>query len=390
MRSAATDLVVTGLQKGFGQQSVLKGLDLEVPAGTITAVLGPSGSGKTTLLRVLAGFERPDGGTVTIGGEVVDDDQHHQPTERRHIGYVPQEGSLFPHLNVRKNVGFGLARRQRSGKRVDELLDAAGLDGLAERYPHQLSGGQQQRVALARALALMPRLLLLDEPFASLDANMRATVRADVEQILRQNGTTAILVTHDQDEALSVADLVAVLRGGTIAQVAAPQDLYSHPRDPDLAQFVGEANLVAGEARDDVVVTALGPLSLESSVAPGSGGRLTVLVRPEQIEVHPGSEGPGAPGRVVGTDFYGHDAVVHVTLGEEQGATPVVARVLGGLRLAPGSPVTLTVRGAAGAWPDHLIDEHGLGDMSSSKEKGSSSPDETGARPEGGSAASPA
>ena len=148
-------------------------------------------------------------------------------------------------------------------------------------------------MALARALALMPRLLLLDEPFASLDANMRATVRADVEQILRQNGTTAILVTHDQDEALSIADLVAVLRGGTIAQVAAPQDLYSHPRDPDLARFVGEANLVVGVATDDVVVTALGPVAMESPATLGSGGRLTVLVRPEQIEVHPGSRGPG-------------------------------------------------------------------------------------------------
>lgn len=388
MTSAASDLVVAGLQKGFGQQPVLKGVDLEVPAGTITAVLGPSGSGKTTLLRILAGFERPDRGTVTIGGEIVDDDQHHLPTERRHIGYVPQEGSLFPHLDVRANVGFGLPRRQRSGSRVDELLDVAGLDGLAKRYPHQLSGGQQQRVALARALALMPRVLLLDEPFASLDANMRATVRADVEHILRQNGTTAILVTHDQDEALSVADLVAVLRGGTIAQVAAPQDLYYHPRDPDLAQFVGEANLVVGVAADGAVLTALGAVamesSIESSVHPGSNRRLTVLVRPEQIEVHPGAEGPGAQGRVISTDFYGHDAVVHVSLDHEQGTAPVVvAHVLGGLRLPPGSPVTLTVRGASGVWPDHLIDEPGLDGGSPSVEPDADAEGESPATPVG-------
>jgi len=173
-----------------------------VPAGSLTAILGPSGSGKTTLLRVLAGFERADGGTVRIGSMVVDGPNSQVPPEKRRIGYVPQEGSLFPHLTVTDNVGFGLPPRQRRGPRTSELLETVGLAGLGKRYPHQLSGGQQQRVALARALAIEPAVVLLDEPFASLDTHLRASVRADVQRIFRALGTTAVLVTHDQSEAL--------------------------------------------------------------------------------------------------------------------------------------------------------------------------------------------
>src|SRR5580658_8988797 len=210
---------VTGLHKAFGTHPVLTGVDLEVPEGTLTAILGPSGSGKTTLLRLLAGFDRADRGEIVIGGTVVDDDRTHVPPERRCIGYVPQEGSLFPHLTVAANVAFGLPAKQRRAGKPDTLLAAVGLDGLGKRYPHQLSGGQQQRVALARALAIEPAVVLLDEPFASLDAHLRASVRADVHHVLRQAGTTSILVTHDQDEALSMADRVAVLRHGVIAQL---------------------------------------------------------------------------------------------------------------------------------------------------------------------------
>src|SRR5580692_10367184 len=261
-----TQLVVTGLHKAFGDHPVLTGLDLEVPAGSLTAILGPSGSGKTTLLRVLAGFERGDAGTVTIGGSVVDGPDAHLAPERRQIGYVPQEGALFPHLTVAANVGFGLPSRQRRGPRTAELLAMVGLTGMGRRYPHQLSGGQQQRVALARALAIRPEVVLLDEPFASLDAHMRASVRADVQQICRAAGTTAILVTHDQDEALSMADRVAVLRDGRIVQYAAPQDLYMLPADPALARFIGDANLLEGsvpEAASAAVDTILGRLDLD-------------------------------------------------------------------------------------------------------------------------------
>ena len=213
-------LTVSGLYKAFGTHPVLTGLDLDVPAGSFTAILGPSGSGKTTLLRLLAGFERADAGSIAIGDRVVDGPGTSQiPPERRQLGYVPQEGALFPHLTVAANVGFGLPARRRAA-RTAELLEAVGLAGMGGRYPHQLSGGQQQRVALARALAIRPEVVLLDEPFASLDAHLRASVRADVLEICRAAGTTAILVTHDQDEALSMADRIAVLRDGRIVQYA--------------------------------------------------------------------------------------------------------------------------------------------------------------------------
>src|SRR5450755_4938467 len=183
--SHVTELTVTGLTKAFGSHPVLTGLDLTIPPGSLTAILGPSGSGKTTLLRILAGFDQADAGSVTIGGTTVDGPGVHVPPERRRIGYVPQEGSLFPHLTVAANVGFGLPRPQRRGPLIAELLEAVGLSGLGPRYPHQLSGGQQQRVALARALAIRPKIVLLDEPFASLDAHLRASIRADVQRIFR-------------------------------------------------------------------------------------------------------------------------------------------------------------------------------------------------------------
>src|ERR1700729_2773736 len=240
------DVTVSGLGKTFGAQVVLAGLDLEVPAGSLTAILGPSGSGKTTLLRLLAGFERADSGTISIGNALVDGPGTYVAPERRRIGYVPQEGSLFPHLTVEANVGFGLSGRDRRGGRVASMLEMVGRGGLGRRSPPQLSGGQQQRVALARALAIEPAVVLLDEPFASLDAHLRASVRADVHEIFRRAGTTAVLVTHDQDEALSTADWVAALRDGKIAQCAAPADLYRRPADAELASFIGAANLLEG------------------------------------------------------------------------------------------------------------------------------------------------
>ncbi len=376
-----TQLEVTGLHKAFGEHPVLTGVDLEVPAGSLTAILGPSGSGKTTLLRVLAGFDRADAGTVSIGGSVVDGPGGHVAPERRRIGYVPQEGSLFPHLTVAANVGFGLPSRQRRGPAIDELLEAVGLAGLGLRYPHQLSGGQQQRVALARALAIRPRIVLLDEPFASLDAHLRASVRADVQNVLAETGTTGVLVTHDQDEALSTADRVAVLRHGRIAQCAAPQDLYDRPADADIARFIGDANLIEGVLDAGMVDTVLGRLRIEpsclASFGPGRGsladgpaalagtraGPATVLVRPEQVELlaepaapSPAGRNRGAgaaqlAGRVVAYGYHGHDAVIHVRP-EHGGDVPtIIVRTLGGPQLPPGSPVTVRARGPVLAWP---------------------------------------
>jgi iron(III) transport system ATP-binding protein len=364
---------IAGVAKAFGGLSVLSGVDLEIPSGSFTAILGPSGSGKTTLLRIIAGFERPDAGVVRLGQRVVDDADHRfVPCERRQIGYVPQEGALFPHLNVGRNVAFGLAREDRHGTRVGELLELVGLSGMARRYPHQLSGGQQQRVALARALAPGPDIVLLDEPFSSLDASLRASVRADVHDVLRLSGATSILVTHDQDEALSMADQVAILRGGVIAQINTPSRLYRLPRDAELAQFLGEANLVEGTANGTVVQTALGALEMvpAGSVPTGSGaaerggrgpgdghpadahtgdGRVKVMVRPEQLILDE-SGARGVPSVVRSYEYFGHDAVVRIQP-EIAGLSELVVRITGAEPLVPGAHVSVSVHGAVVVWP---------------------------------------
>jgi len=350
-------LTVTDLHKAFGSHAVLKGVDLTVPEGAFAAVLGASGSGKTTLLRILAGFERPDRGVVAVGGAILDDDHHHLSAERRRVGYVSQEGSLFPHLTVAGNVGFGLRRGRSREQVVGHLLDLVGLSALARRYPHQLSGGQQQRVALARVLAVRPRIVLLDEPFAALDAGLRAAVRTDIHALLRRSGATAVLVTHDQDEALTLADLVAVIRDGRIAQVGSPRGLYEAPVDPDLAQFVGEANLIEGTSGGSTVETRFGRLPLRGGGLP-VGQALTVLVRPEQLRVAPATPAasgtaagaPGVTARVVELDFHGHDAVIRV-VAEAGAVPPLIVRVAGEVNLAPGASVTLTVDGPVHCWP---------------------------------------
>jgi iron(III) transport system ATP-binding protein len=357
------EVTVTSLHKAFGSHQVLTGVDLEVPTGSLTAILGPSGSGKTTLLRMLAGFERADAGSIRIGGRLVDGPGTYVAPERRRIGYVPQEGSLFPHLTVEANVGFGLPARERRGGQAARLLETVGLGGLGRRYPHQLSGGQQQRVALARALAIEPTVVLLDEPFASLDAHLRASVRADVQDIFRRAGTTAVLVTHDQDEALSMADRIAALRHGRIAQYATPEELYSRPVDAELAGFIGEANLLDGVLAGGMVDTVLGGLPVDPAVA-AADGAVTVLVRPEQIDlaqidvaqvdrarVDLRPDEGGVTARVVSHDYHGHDVVVHLRPEQAAGERDVIARLAGGDPVPSGSRVTLRTRGPVFAWP---------------------------------------
>ncbi len=344
------DLCISGVAKAFGPQLVLRGVDLAVPHGSFTAILGASGSGKTTLLRIVAGFERPDDGQVQLGDDVVDDSrQRFVPSERRRIGYVPQEGALFPHLSVGRNVAFGLPRSPNRRRRVDELLELVGLSGYRRRYPHQLSGGQQQRVALARALAIEPEIVLLDEPFSSLDAAMRSSVRSDVLSVLRRAGTTSILVTHDQDEALSMADEVAVLRQGVIAQLDTPAALYGRPGDVELAQFLGESNVLDGEVHDGTARTALGPLVVGTWNGPAAGGRARVMVRPEQIRLEQPFNG-GIAATVESYEYYGHDAVVRVRP-EADGLPNLVVRVTGGVPLEAGHRVGLSVLGAVVVWP---------------------------------------
>jgi iron(III) transport system ATP-binding protein len=271
------------LTKHFGDVTAVDAVDLDVRLGEFLAVLGPSGCGKTTLLRLVAGFERPDGGGIEIDGRAVAGPRRNLAPEERRIGMVFQESALFPHLDVAGNIAFGLGRRGREG-RVAELVALVGLAGLQRRMPHELSGGQQQRVALARALAPHPALILLDEPFSGLDATLRAQLRVDVREILRSAGATALFVTHDQAEALEISDRVAVMRGGRIEQVSTPDELYLRPANRFVAGFVGEANLLPGEVRHGEVQTLVGRFR-----APGGtladGARAEVLLRPEQLHM---------------------------------------------------------------------------------------------------------
>ncbi len=339
------------ITKGFGHSCVLDGLDLEVPDGMVVTLLGESGSGKTTLLRLIAGFDRPDAGTIILDGEVVDSPRRFVPPHKRRIGFVAQEGNLFPHLTVAKNIAFGLSRAERATGRVEQLLDLVGLGGLGRRYPHQLSGGQQQRVALARALAPHPRLVLLDEPFSSLDASLRSSLRYDVMRILRDQDATTIFVTHDQSEALSVADLVGIIRSGRIGQFASPQALYDHPADMGIAQFLGDANVVTGVASKGVVRTVFGDLNLANGNRTLTGPTM-VLVRPEQIALRPltGSQfQPGqTTGQVVHREYYGHDCVVLVATTEHQ---QLRVRCPGRALVDVGDTVAVSAAGDVVAWP---------------------------------------
>ena len=343
-------LRVAGLAKTFGSNRVLSDVNLAVPSGGLVAILGASGSGKTTLLRLICGFERPDVGTIELDGRVVAAGGVHVAAEHRQIGYVAQEGALFPHLSVADNIVFGLPRRmRRSHQGVAALLELVGLPAsFADRPPQALSGGEQQRVALARALAPSPKLVLLDEPFSALDAALRVETREAVAAALAAAKATALLVTHDQAEALSMGHEVAVLREGRLVQVADPVTLYRHPADAELGRFVGEAVVLPGVAADGHAVCALGQLPLASGVREGP---VDVLVRPEQIRLARGANAPGQRARVCSVTFYGHDANVGLLLSDFRPARMVVARVAGHASPQPGTEVTLSVEGDVIAFP---------------------------------------
>jgi iron(III) transport system ATP-binding protein len=335
-------LRISGLHASHGGAQVLDGLDLTVADGALACVLGPSGGGKSTLLRVIAGFHRPTSGSVTVGGRVLDDGRTRVAAERRRIGFVPQDGALFPHLSAAANIGFGLPRAGRR-ERAEELLDLVGLAGLGARHPHQLSGGQQQRVALARALAPRPDLLLLDEPFAALDAALRTELRAQVAAALRAAHATAILVTHDVDEALSFADVIAVLRDGRVVQADSGHALYDRPVDADVARTLGDANLLPARIAGGHAETALGVLPLfDGSEGPDG----LVLVRPGQIRfTEPGPSTIAA--RILGTTYHGHDW--RVELARETGpdaSAPLIAYTMSEPPPA-GQAVHISVHGRA-------------------------------------------
>jgi len=317
----------------FDDVMALDEFNLDVHAGHVMTLLGPSGSGKTTALRLIAGFDRPDQGSIEVGGVVVADDTTFVPPEKRRVGMVFQDYALFPHLSVEHNIGYGVPRESRR-QRTAETLDLVGLSGKQDRLPHELSGGEQQRVALARALAPGPSVILLDEPFSNLDAALRARVRTEVADILRSAGTTAVFVTHDQEEALSTSDFVAVMREGKVVQAARPSDLYHDPIDEWVAGFLGDADFFAGQASSGRVTTAVGvfPTELEGSVR--------VMVRPESVVLSPGDSG----GAVVRQrQFFGHDQLVTVALAD---GLELRARLGPTPYLEPGDPVTVSVERA--------------------------------------------
>jgi iron(III) transport system ATP-binding protein len=327
-------LEARGLGKRFGSVRAVEGFDLVVREGETCALLGPSGCGKTTALRLVAGLERPDEGLVRIRDRVVAGPGAWVPPEARRVGLVFQDWALFPHLDVRANVAFGLDGDRRG--RVEELLELVHLDGLADRMPHELSCGQQQRVAVARALAPQPDLLLLDEPFSNLDAQLRAAVRTEIRELLRATGTTAVLVTHDREEALSVPDRVAVMLEGRVVQVGTPFEVYAAPADGRVARLLGEANLLPGRARGGRVRFALG--EVEGSLPDGP---CEVLVRPEALRATPDADGEA---RVDDVAFYGHDQLLRCAI---DGATLEVRLAGPHPELGPGARVRIELVGPA-------------------------------------------
>ena len=289
------------VSKSYDEEQVLSDFNLDVWKGSITGILGSSGSGKTTALRLIAGFDRPDAGIIEMKNEVIVSDEVWLPPEKRNIGMVFQDYALFPHLTVEKNIAFGLGKNDLEKGRLKEVIDMCNLSGLINKFPQELSGGQQQRVALARALAPNPEVVLLDEPFTSLDAQMARVLRDEIVELLKNTETTAIIVTHDQEEALSVCDVVSVLEKGKIIQSSTPQEIYLNPVSKTVANSVGDPNILKGFSIDGRVETSLG------TFVSAYEGALDVSIRPECIELNLDSEGSYI---VKECTFYGHDQVI--------------------------------------------------------------------------------
>lgn len=340
-------LSLFGVSKRYGAVTALDRATLSIEPGTLTAIVGASGSGKTTLLRLIAGFEMPDEGSIMFDDLQIAGPLRVVPAHKRGIGLVAQEGALFPHLSVSGNVGFGMKSRSDHAA-VDALLEAVELEpAIRTRMPHELSGGQQQRVALARALARRPKLLLLDEPFSALDASLRESVRAHVREALERSRATALIVTHDQDEALSVADTVAVLDDGLVQMHDSPEAVYRRPSGLGVARFVGHVVELPAQVIRAVASTALGPMAVDhDSDHPANG---VVMLRPEQLRLLPADAVDGTPGEVVGGDYFGHDALVRVRVGSGADLVEVQVRTLGDLP-GPGA-VRIAVSGLARFYP---------------------------------------
>jgi iron(III) transport system ATP-binding protein len=335
-------LEIRNLSLSYGDQVVLTNLNLEAEQGQLTAVLGASGAGKSTLLRLIAGFEAPTSGEIYIDSKLVSSSSEVLAPEKRGVGIVPQDSALFSHLTVSQNIGFGLPKG--SDARVNELLELVGLSEFANRKPASLSGGQAQRVALARALAPRPKLILLDEPFSALDAELRGRLREDVKAVLKVENASAILVTHDQEEALSLADKVAVMREGMVIQAGTPTEIYNEPVDLGIATFLGDSILVDGRVEGGKVITDLGKLSALNSITDGESG--VVAIRSENFYLQPN---PSGDSEVIGRVFFGHDAVVEV----QTPKLKIRARSNGPFAPEVGMRVTVWVRGAVNFYPSN-------------------------------------
>jgi putative spermidine/putrescine transport system ATP-binding protein len=338
----AVEVRMEGLRRHYGPVVALDGLDLTMAPGELVALLGPSGCGKTTTLRLVAGLEDADAGRITVGGK----DVIHLPASKRDMGMVFQAYSLFPHMTVRQNVAFGLRLRRVSpaerDRRALEMLELVGLSTQADRYPHQISGGQQQRVALARALAIEPQVLLLDEPLSALDAKVRAQLRDQIRRIQLEVGITTLFVTHDQEEALAIADRVGVMRDGKLEQLAAPTEVYSRPATPFVAEFVGLTNRLAGTVSGGTVTVRGRDLPLVDTSTPA--GQVIALVRPEAVTLASDSSGESGPltGTVIASTFLGATSRVTVDLGD----TTIMAQLStsDATALSAGSRVALSIR----------------------------------------------
>lgn len=353
-----TSLEVQDLSVQIGGREILKDLSISLDAGSFTAILGPSGCGKTTLLRAIAGLVPPSSGTIRFGKQLVSLSSLVLPPHKRKIGYVPQEGGLFPHLTVAENVGFALDKSELTKDQrrqiVSEMLALVGLEDFAERAPHQLSGGQQTRVALARALAIQPKIVLLDEPFSALDAELRNELREEVCALLKKRETTSIMVTHDREEALVSADVIALMREGRIVQYGSPAQVYLEPASADAAISTGDALLLPAHKRDGKVTH---PLSLTSiaklpslSRHKRSSGELesesgSIVVRPEEIKVDTKSSAKSFPARITRVDYYGHDAMIELQLEKSDFTGVIKARVAGPVSYQTGDSVFISHHG---------------------------------------------
>jgi len=331
----ASALSCRSLLKSFDGRPVVDGVTFDVPRGHILAMLGPSGCGKTTTLRLIAGFESLDQGEIVIDGQPVANGRLHLPPEKRRVGMVFQDYAIFPHLSVGQNVGFGLSKDPASLGRVGELLEFVGLAGSEKKMPHELSGGEQQRVSLARALSLAPAALLLDEPFSNLDAARRVGVREEVRELLRRAQTTAVFVTHDQEEALFMGDEVAVMRDGRLEQIGTPETVFHRPRTRFVAEFIGRTDFIMGAVTAAGIETPLGTLPYRVNLA--NGTCVTVAVRPDDVQITPDKEGNG---RIVSRRFVGMAYIYRVVLTD---GTLVYSWQPHQLQLAEGTAVCATL-----------------------------------------------